>query len=103
MIKFFVRLENAKKGLATFSGLGIDNEGYYLFYALGDYTGRITDALHNFLEATVYPNLFPYATGTLADLTESGNNVVSQLSVTGTGLQAGTPLYYNAKIKIVTY
>lgn len=116
-IAFFVRLENSKKGSATFSGLakyiledppGVEHE-YYLFYALGDYcSGRIGDALKKFLSDKVYGYLPLNATnakGALTGLTEPDDTVV-QLQVDNTGrqlLQAGTPLYYSAKIKVVTY
>ena len=99
-IEFFVRLENAKRASFTFSGVAIDDNEYYLFYAVGDYTGRITDALHNFLENKVYPKLSSNGTGALTEVTGSSNNVETQLVY---GLQAGTPLYYSAKIKVVTY
>ena len=106
-IEFFVRLET-RKGSATFSGLARDNDGYYLFYALGDYgSGRIGEALNKFLSDKVYPNLpgGPY-NGTLTALTEGSDNVEFQLQVDPQGrqlLQAGTPLYYNAKITVVTW
>ena len=109
-IEIFVRLENNKKGSATFSGLARDSEGYYLFYALGDHHdgGRIGEALNKFLSDKVYPNLpgGPYTGGALTALTDGSNNVEFQLQVDPQGrqlLQAGTPLYYNAKIKVVTY
>ena len=104
-IEFFVRLENSKKGSATFSGLAKDIDGYYLFYALGDYgSGRIAEALNKFLRDRVYPNLpgGPYSGGAFTGLTESTTNVDIQLQA-GRGLQAETPLYFNAKITVVTY
>lgn len=100
-IEFFVRLENSKKGSAAFSGLAKDNDQYYLFYALGDYgSGRIGEALNKFLTDKVYPKLpgGPY-TGVLTALSGT-TNVDIQLQV-GQGLQAETPLYYNAKITVV--
>jgi hypothetical protein len=100
-IGFFLRLGN-KKGEFTFSGLAMDDEGYYLFYALGDYaSGRIGEALNRFLREKVYPFLPPYTNGALINLLGT-NNVEYQLQV-GRGLQAETPLYYNAKITVVTY
>lgn len=104
-IEFFVRLENSKKGSATFSGLAKDLDGYYLFYAIGDYaSGRIGEALNKFLSDRVYPNLpgGPYSGGAFTGLTEGTTNVDFQLRV-GQGLQAETPLYFNAKITAVTY
>jgi len=100
-IEFFVRLEHNKLD-ATFSGLGIDNNGYYLFYALADYaSGRIGEALNRFLKEKVYPNLpKPYSGGALTGLTDDITNVDIQLS---RGLQAGTPLYLNANITVVTF
>ena len=112
-IEFFVRLENSKKGSATFSGLAknivTDSSGikhtYYLFYAIGDFlSGRIGEALNRFLANKVYPNLpgGPY-NGALTGLTEDTQNVELQLQVVGGGLQAETPLYLNAKITVATF
>jgi hypothetical protein len=100
-IQFFVRLEHRQLD-ATFSGLAIDNNGYYLFYALADYaSGRIGEALNRFLNEKVYPNLpKPNSGGVLTGLTDDQTNVDIQL---GSGLQAGTPLYLNAKITVVTF
>ena len=108
-IKFFLKLENAGLGLAaTFSGLAKDNDGYYLFYALGDYaSGRIGEALNKFLNDKVYSNLpgDPWTVGAIKAMEESSNNVEEQLRVDELGvqyLQAETPLYYSAKITVVT-
>jgi hypothetical protein len=108
-IEFFVRLENAKRGSATFSGLAKDTNGYF-FYALGDYAnGRIGEALNKFLSDKVYPYLPGNglnAKGALTDWTEDRNNVESQLTVDEYGrprLTPESPLYYSAKIKVVTY
>jgi len=100
-IQFFVRLEHRLLD-ATFSGLAIDNNGYYLFYPLADYaSGRIGEALNRFLNEKVYPNLpKPNSGGVLTGLTDDQTNVDIQL---GSGLQAGTPLYLNAKITVVTF
>ncbi|OGW52294.1 MAG: hypothetical protein A2Y81_04320 [Nitrospirae bacterium RBG_13_43_8] len=111
-IEFFVRLENSKRGYATFSGLAKYEEvgkEYYLFYALGDYAnGRIGEALNKFLNDKVYPNLpgGPY-NGVLTGVTDDVTNVDIQLQVVDlqTGkqnLQAETPLYFNAKITVAT-
>ncbi len=108
-VEFFVRLENSKKGYATFSGLAKDNGGYYFFYALGDYAnGRIGEALNKFLTDKVYPNLpgGPYSGGALTGLTEDITNVDLQLRLDQYGresLQPETPLYLNAKITVVTF
>lgn len=101
-IHFFVRLERGQLPDSTFSGLAIDNNGYYLFYPLADYaSGRIGEALNRFLKEKVYPNLpKPNSGGALTSLTDDQTNVDIQL---GTGLQAGTPLYLNAKITVVTF
>lgn len=101
-IEFFVRLEHGLLPDTTFSGLAIDNNGYYLFYALADYaSGRIGEALNRFLNEKVYPNLpKPNSGGVLTGLTDDQTNVDIQL---GRGLQAGTPLYLNAKITVVTF
>jgi hypothetical protein len=104
-IDFVVKLENKKNGFGTFSGLAVDNDGYYLFYALGDYCSeRIGEALNRFLQEKVYPKLpgGPYANGALTSVTETSGNVEYQLQV-GRGLQAGTPLYHSAKITVVTW
>jgi len=106
-IEFFVRLENSKKGYATFSGLAKDNNGYYFFYALGDYaSGRIGEALNKFLAEKVYPNLPGGSyTGVLTDVTEDKTNVDLQLQLDQYGresLQPETPLYLNAKITVAT-
>jgi hypothetical protein len=108
-MEFFVTLENKKNPPTTFSGLAKDKEGYYLFYALGDFfnspsvgePSRIGEALNKFLKDKVYPNLpgGPY-NGALTGLTEQSTNVGSQLQY---GLEAETPLYYSAKIAIVTW
>lgn len=107
-IEFFVRLENTKKGYATFSGLARDNDGYYFFYALSDYAnGRIGEALNKFLNDKVYPNLpgGPYS-GVLAGLTNDVTNVDTQLRVDPVSgrenLQPETPLYLNANITVAT-
>lgn len=105
-IEFFVRLET-KKQFATFSGGAIDNDGYYLFYAVGDFfNGRIGEALGRFLNEKVAPNLpgGPYAHAVLAaSPTDGQTNVDRQLAVGGPGLQVGTPLYLNTKITVVLY
>ncbi len=106
-IEFFVRLENSKKGYATFSGLARDNDGYYFFYALSDYAnGRIGEALNKFLTDKVYPNLpgGPY-TGVLTDVVNDVTNVGTQLRLNQYGqpsLQPETPLYFNANITVAT-
>jgi hypothetical protein len=107
-IEFFVRLENSKKGFGTFSGLGKDNEGYYLFYAIGDYgPGRIGEALMRFLNEKVKGYLpgGPYTDIFLTGLTEDKSNVGDQLQLVGgrENLQPETPLYLNAKITVATY
>jgi len=100
-IEFFVRLENKNQGYFTFSGVAIDNSGYYLFYPLADHaTGRIGEALNRFLKDKVYPNLKPFKGGDLTDLSDDVTNLDIQLS---RGLQPGTPLYYNANITVVTH
>jgi hypothetical protein len=107
-IQFFVRLENSRLGYATFSGLAKYEEPqqvgtqYYLFYVLTDYaSGRIGEALNRFLNEKVYPNVpKPNSGGALTGLTDDQTNVDIQL---GSGLQAGTPLYLNAKITVVTF
>ena len=101
-IHFFVRFERGQLPDSTFSGLAIDNNGYYLFYPLADYaSGRIGEALNRFLNEKVYPNLpKPNKGGVLTSLTDDQTNVDIQL---GSGLQAGTPLYLNAKITVVTF
>ncbi len=107
-VEFFVRLENSKKGFATFSGLARDSEGYYFFYALTDYAnGRIGEALNKFLTDKVYPNLpgGPY-TGVLTDVANDVTNVGTQLRLNQYGqasLQPETPLYFNAKITVATH
>jgi len=104
-IGFFIKLENKKLGFVTFSGLAFDFDGFYLFYALGDYaSGRIGEALNKFLEERVYPRLpgGPYAGGSLTGMEESSGNVEFQLQE-GRGLRAETPLYYSAKITVVAY
>jgi len=103
-IGFYVRLQR-KDLYATFSGLAVDNQGYYLFYPLADYAnGRIGEALNKFLKEKVYPNL-PFLTkpptgGVLTSFTDDQTNVDTQL---GRGLQAGTPLYLNANITVITF
>ena len=107
-IGFFVRLENSKKGYATFSGLARDIEGYYFFYALSDYAnGRIGEALNKFLNDKVYPHLpgGPY-NGVLTGVTNDVTNVGAQLRldpVSGReSLQPETPLYFNSNITVAT-
>jgi hypothetical protein len=116
-IQFFVRLENSKKGVATFSGLGKElyppnaqiQQTYYYYYALGDYAnGRIGKALQNFLNNQVYPNLpgGPWQGGVLTSVTNDQTNVDTQLELDGNGresLQPETPLYLNAAITVATY
>jgi hypothetical protein len=109
-IKFFLKLDNSQSEPRTFSGLAKDNEGYYLFYALGDYAStRIGEALNRFLSEKVYPFLpgGPWSGGAIKAMGETSNNVESQLLIDpDTGVQflkAESPLYYSAKITIVTW
>jgi hypothetical protein len=108
-IKFFVQLANKKYLATSYSGLGRDSNGYYLFYALGDYGNlRYGDALNTFLKQKVYPYLpgGPY-TGYCAvtSLSQESNNVETQLRTDTYGrnlFNAETPLYYSATITLVT-
>jgi len=108
-IQFFLRLENSRLGYATSSGLARDNAGYYFFYVLSDYaSGRIGEALQNFLVHTVNPNLpgGPYSNIVLTSLTNDVTNVGTQLRVNQYGqpsLQPESPLYLNADVTVATW
>ncbi len=108
-VHFFVRLGNSKQGYEAFSGLARDNQGFYFFYALGDYAnGRIGEALVRFLTEKVSPYLpgAPYSNLVLTNVFNSVTNVETQLRIGNYGresLQPETPLYYNADITFSTW
>ena len=104
-LSFYLKLKedvNRNADYRTYSGVGVANDGSGLFCLLFDHGSfRVGEAVQNFLQAEVYPDLCASNTcGRFTSVLEESGNVLEQTQVPGPGLDPADPMYYSMEIKV---